>query len=49
MDEEIQCNECGWTGDTTMLVSKTEDLEDRDFSYCPECGSNDIEDTEEDK
>ena len=48
MDEEIQCNNCGWTGDTTMLVSKTEDLEDRDY-FCPDCGSDDIEDIEQDE
>lgn len=44
MDNEIICNNCGWSGDSTQLVSKTEALDDRDFSYCPECGSCDIED-----
>jgi predicted RNA-binding Zn-ribbon protein involved in translation (DUF1610 family) len=47
MDEEIQCNNCGWTGDSTMLVSKTDALDDRDFNYCPDCGSDDIEDIED--
>jgi len=47
MDEEIQCNNCGWTGDSTMLVSKTDSLDDRDFNYCPDCGSDDIEDIED--
>lgn len=47
MDEEITCIDCGWTGDTTMLESKTDDLKDRDFKYCPDCGSEKIEDIEE--
>lgn len=46
MDEEIVCNNCNWTGDSTMLVSKTEHLDDRDFNFCPDCGSDDIEDLE---
>ncbi len=49
MKEEIICNECGWTGDNTMLVSKTADLLDKDFNYCPYCGSDDIEDIEKDE
>lgn len=40
MEEEIICNNCGWTGDTLMLVTRTDDLDDKDFNYCPECGSN---------
>lgn len=48
-DDEIQCNYCGWTGDVTMLVSKTESLEDVDFVYCPDCESDDIEDIEEEE
>jgi len=46
-EPEMQCNECGWQGDSSELVSKTDDLKDRDFNYCPDCGSDDIEDCEE--
>ena len=46
-DPEIQCNYCGWQGDSSELESKTEKLDDRVFIYCPDCGSNDIEDYEE--
>ena len=44
---EIQCSECGWQGDVDELVSKTIHPWDKDFSYCPECGSDDIEDYED--
>lgn len=47
MEEEIKCNNCDWSGDSTMLESKTEELEDVDFKYCPDCGSDDIEDIED--
>lgn len=47
--EELICNECGWTGDTAMLVSKTDEPEDRNFIYCPYCGSDDIEYIEDDE
>lgn len=45
MEEELICNNCGWTGDHTMLVSLTESLDDP-FNRCPDCGSTDIEDFE---
>lgn len=44
MEEEIICNECGWCGDPSELVSLTDDVNDMDFIYCPDCGSSDIED-----
>lgn len=47
MEEELVCNNCGWTGDSTMLVSLTDDIEDEDYNYCPECESGDLEDLEE--
>lgn len=46
MEEEIICNNCGWTGDSTMLVSKTGCINDNNYCYCPNCGSDDIEDFE---
>lgn len=45
MEEEIICNNCGWVGDTTMLVSLTDALDDP-CDKCPDCGSSDIEDFE---
>ena len=44
MEEEWICNNCGWTGDSTMLESKTDNQKELDFNYCPDCGSEDIED-----
>ena len=45
MEEEIRCNNCDWTGDSTMLVSETDAIEDPS-NKCPDCGSEDIEDFE---
>ena len=47
MEEEIQCNDCFWTGDATMLVTETAAPDDLDFKNCPDCGSDDIEDIED--
>ena len=46
MEEEIKCNNCDWYGDTTMLVSKTDAMDDL-CDKCPDCGSDDIEDVED--
>jgi len=43
--EEIICNNCGWAGDVSMLVSLTESMED-ECNKCPDCESDDIEDFE---
>ena len=40
----IECEDCGWSGDTSNLVALTDDLNDKDFSHCPDCGSKDIVD-----
>ncbi len=45
---EIECNDCSWQGYALDLVSKTTDLNDKDFNYCPDCGSDDIQDIKED-
>ena len=47
-DLEIECEDCGWQGYTIELVSKTENQDDKDFKYCPDCGSDNIIDIEED-
>jgi len=44
---EIECISCGWAGDETMLVSKTDDINDDQYIYCPECGDDDMEELEE--
>lgn len=41
---EIQCNECGWQGDSSELLA---DENDDKFIHCPDCLSTDIEDYEE--
>ena len=45
-DYELECNNCGWQGYWTELVSLTEDTKDTNFSFCPDCASDDIEDIE---
>jgi len=47
MEEEISCTNCDWSGDPSMLVSKTEDPEDLNFCHCPDCGSINIEDIDD--
>lgn len=36
-EEQYYRPKCHWTGDDDELVSKTDDLDDQDFSYCPKC------------
>jgi len=39
MDEfDVECEDCGWQGFTTDLLSKTEDKDDLTFAHCPDCG-----------
>ena len=45
MEDEIICNNCGWVGDSTMLISKTDELDDPCI-LCPHCNSDDIDDFE---
>jgi hypothetical protein len=45
----IICLECGWVGDDSNLEAATEDLDDKDFSYCPDCGGSDFEDEDYDE
>lgn len=39
--------ECSWAGDSSELVCLTDNLNDKDFSYCPYCGKKDCFDEEE--
>ena len=41
---EVQCNECGWQGDSGDLIL---DDEDGRYIHCPDCHSTDIEDYED--
>ena len=45
----LTCNECGWSGAPEELVSLTDDPEDRNFSFCPFCESDDFEEDEEEE
>ena len=45
----IICNYCGWAGDPSELIALTDDLNDRDFSYCPYCEHNDFDEEEDER
>ena len=49
MDAEyvLWCENCNWSGDRSELVAATDDLEDRDFSHCPDCGGTDFEEDDQ--
>jgi len=46
---EIECQKCGWSGDSSELVSTTDDLNDRDFSHCPYCGRTEFIDYDDEE
>lgn len=43
---EIECQDCFWQGESQELQSATDNPDDTDFIYCPNCGSSDICDYE---
>ena len=43
----LYCENCGWSGTPEELVSLTDDFDDRDFSFCPDCGKDEFEEEEE--
>ena len=45
----IMCLNCGWIGDSAELVALTDDLDDIDFTHCPQCEGTDMEDEEEEE
>jgi len=45
-EPDVRCCTCGWEGYSTELVSKTDDIHDKDYNYCPYCESSDIEETD---
>jgi len=40
---------CSWSGDRRELIARTENLSDRDFSYCPHCEGNSFTEEDEDE
>lgn len=45
----LSCIDCGWYGDETELVSKTDEPDDKGFYYCPDCTGNNLEEEEEER
>lgn len=50
----LYCNDplnkhCRWSGDPDELVALTDDLNDRDFSYCPQCDGKDFEEEDDEE
>ena len=41
------CDECGWEGYRDELVRLSDDPDDSDFSYCPNCEGSDFTEIEE--
>lgn len=39
MSETLWCLGCDWQGSPDELESSPNDPDDRDYSYCPDCGS----------
>jgi len=45
----LMCNGYGWQGTPEELVSLTDDLNDRDFSFCPHCDSSDFDELKDEE
>jgi hypothetical protein len=50
----LYCNDplnkgCSWSGDPQELVALTDALDDRDFSFCPNCDGKDFQEEEDDE
>ena len=43
----LVCENCDWSGYREELVSQTEDIDDKDFSYCPYCDGKEFEEIDE--
>ena len=44
---ELTCTSCWWSGYPEELIALTDDLDDKDFSYCPRCNGNNFDKDEE--
>lgn len=41
---ELTCIKCGWTGSYAELVTLTDEPDDNDFDYCPNCEHDEFND-----
>ncbi len=41
--------DCNWSGEPDELVSKTEDIDDDNYSFCPSCGNENFDEEEMDE
>lgn len=44
---ELVCEECFWSGFAEELVSETDDFDDIDYIYCPNCGGTEFDEEEQ--
>lgn len=49
MNDEVYCEDCGWSGYVDSLVALTDNLDDVDFSHCPDCEGSNIFDCDDEK
>ena len=53
-EDEVECNDCGWTGFASELHCSEEDNQSDKpvsqiaFNQCPRCGSTDVYDIDDD-
>ena len=51
---DTECMDCGWTGNNSELECSEEDeksdkpVRERKFNCCPDCGSTDVSDIDDD-
>ena len=43
----LECVNCSWSGTREELVALTDDLDDQDFTHCPNCGGTEFEEDEQ--
>ncbi len=41
------CTNCNWQGEEDELVTSTDNVNDRNFSFCPFCSGNDFDEDKE--
>lgn len=44
----MHCEDCTWSGSPYELVSGTDEFEDREFIFCPQCGSKNVAEDDDD-
>lgn len=50
----LYCNDpkaqhCTWSGEHDELVALTDDINDEDFSYCPNCEGRDFQEEDDER